>query len=258
MFVWTAGILALSGNTLACDQSVEQETNAGAGGRRDDLYRLPGTYVPRVCMMCFSGWSELQFLFQFAGRYHVLPLIGLAAILSTVIAGWPLIRHCDSRQGRPAFAGAILGVSDARGSIQTGQLLGFLSSAARPGSDIRCAGLPGSSGPRRRDLSVPAREDHRSGEASLERFRPGRSTCGIPAGKAHRLRPNMRQPTARRRRGSGPLEGPTDGWRASGARCGYVPVVNPPQPDPHAQIVAVARAYEVHAPRSPTGSLSPR
>jgi hypothetical protein len=50
-------------------------------------------------------------LYQFAARYHVLPLMGLAAIISAAIAGCPLAARGDARAGRPALLGAIVGLA---------------------------------------------------------------------------------------------------------------------------------------------------
>ena len=68
------------------------------------------TYVPRVTMLRTNRWSELQFLYHAVGRYHVLPLLGLAAIAAAVISCWPLVGRCDRARGWPAFAGAIAGL----------------------------------------------------------------------------------------------------------------------------------------------------
>ncbi len=68
-------------------------------------------YVPRVCTLRLGMWSELQLLYQFAARYHILPLMGLAAIVSATIAGFPLAVRGDARPGRPALLGAIVGLA---------------------------------------------------------------------------------------------------------------------------------------------------
>ena len=68
------------------------------------------TYAPRVAMMRAGLWSEPDFLYNFAARYHVLPVLGLAAIVATLLAAWPLVRRCDSRRGMPAFIGAAVGL----------------------------------------------------------------------------------------------------------------------------------------------------
>ena len=68
------------------------------------------TYLPRVWMLRLDRWSELQFLYQAVGRYHVLPLMGLAAIVAAVLACWPAVRRFDARKGLPAFAGAVVGL----------------------------------------------------------------------------------------------------------------------------------------------------
>ncbi len=110
LIVWGAGIVALASTLFL----VARHT----GGNRKLIlvgaamiyagYLL--TYAPRVCMLRMGRWSELQLLYHAVGRYHVLPLMGLAAILAAVIAGWPLVRGCDARRGRPALVGATVGL----------------------------------------------------------------------------------------------------------------------------------------------------
>jgi hypothetical protein len=68
------------------------------------------TYVPRVGMLKSGEWTEAQFLYRFAGRYHILPLLGLASVVAALIAAAPLVRRCDGRRGLPALAGAGVGL----------------------------------------------------------------------------------------------------------------------------------------------------
>ena len=55
-------------------------------------------------------WTEPQFLYQFAARYHVLPLLGLLTVVAAVLASWPVLRRCDTRRGLPALLAAFVGL----------------------------------------------------------------------------------------------------------------------------------------------------
>jgi hypothetical protein len=68
------------------------------------------TYSSRMSMMKEGLWTEPDFLYNFAGRYHVLPSLGLAAIVAALLASWPLVRRCDSRRGVPAMIGTLVGL----------------------------------------------------------------------------------------------------------------------------------------------------
>jgi hypothetical protein len=68
------------------------------------------TYSPRVAMMRAGFWTEREFLYNFAARYHVLPLMGMAAVVAALLASWPLVKRCDSRRGLPAIVGTIVGL----------------------------------------------------------------------------------------------------------------------------------------------------
>ncbi len=68
------------------------------------------TYSPRVAMMRAGLWTEREFLYNFAARYHVLPLMGMAAVVAAFLASWPLVKRCDSRRGLPAIVGTIVGL----------------------------------------------------------------------------------------------------------------------------------------------------
>ncbi len=68
------------------------------------------TYSARTVMLKEGRWTEPQFLYQFASRYHVLPLLGLVTMVAAVLASWPLIRRCDARRGLPALIAASVGM----------------------------------------------------------------------------------------------------------------------------------------------------
>ena len=68
------------------------------------------TYSARTVMLKEGRWTEPQFLYQFASRYHVLPLLGLVTMVAAVLASWPLFRRCDARRGLPALIAAFVGL----------------------------------------------------------------------------------------------------------------------------------------------------
>ena len=68
------------------------------------------TYSARTVMLKEGRWTEPQFLYQFAARYHALPLLGLVTIIAAVLAAWPLVRRCDARRGLPALLAALVGL----------------------------------------------------------------------------------------------------------------------------------------------------
>ncbi len=68
------------------------------------------TYTSRMHMYKLGFWTEAEFLYRFAGRYHVLPLIGLAATVAALLSAWPMIRRCDTRRGLPTLVGTAVGL----------------------------------------------------------------------------------------------------------------------------------------------------
>ena len=68
------------------------------------------TYSARVVLIRGGRWSEPELLYKFAARYHVLPIVGLAAMVAALLASWPLVHRCDSRRGLPAIVGTIVGL----------------------------------------------------------------------------------------------------------------------------------------------------
>ena len=67
-------------------------------------------YAARACMVKQFGWTEAQLIYLYAARYHVLPLLGLAAIFAALLAAWRPIRRCDHRPGIPAAMGCVAGL----------------------------------------------------------------------------------------------------------------------------------------------------
>ncbi len=68
------------------------------------------TYSARMVMLKESRWTERQFLYQCAARYHVLPLLGLLAMVAALLASWPILRRCETRRGLPALVAAFVGL----------------------------------------------------------------------------------------------------------------------------------------------------
>ena len=68
------------------------------------------TYSARTVMLKEGLWTERQFLYQCAVRYHVLPLLGLIAMVAALLASLPLLRPCETRGGLPALVAAFVGL----------------------------------------------------------------------------------------------------------------------------------------------------
>jgi hypothetical protein len=68
------------------------------------------TYSARIIMLKEGRWTERQFLYQYASRYHVLPLLGLVTMVAALLASWPLIRRCDARRVLPAVVATLVGL----------------------------------------------------------------------------------------------------------------------------------------------------
>jgi hypothetical protein len=69
------------------------------------------TYCTRANRIKQGLWTEAEMIYQNGGRYHVVPLLGLALILAAVFASWRLTRRCDARPGLPALIGAAVGLA---------------------------------------------------------------------------------------------------------------------------------------------------
>jgi len=108
---WGAGILAILGTTalLVWPRSRWDRRLVLVGAAMIYLtYAL--IYPSRVSMLKMGRWTEKQLLYEYAGRYHVLPLLGVTAIVAAILAARPLIRRCDTRRGLAAIAGALAGL----------------------------------------------------------------------------------------------------------------------------------------------------
>ncbi|MGO9462970.1 MAG: acyltransferase family protein [Isosphaeraceae bacterium] len=109
---WAAGALALGAFAifLLWPRPPWDRRLVLAGGAMIYLgYAL--VYPARVCAVRMGYWTEAQLLYHFAGRYHVLPLLGAAAMIAALLAAWPLIRRCDKRRGLPALIGTLVGLA---------------------------------------------------------------------------------------------------------------------------------------------------
>ena len=246
LLVWTAGIFALCATCLLAKRASSGKRMLVLVGAAMIYVGYLVTYVPRVCMIRFGGWSEFEFLFQFAGRYHVLPLVGLAAILSTTIAGWPLIRRCDSRQGRPALAGAVLAFVMLGVQIRPASFWDFY--LQQPDQQATFAALD--------RLGRLAREEGISRSQLVRIIDPakrpwndsvlGDRPAAFPLVKLAAFAPtHVSHPQSDAEALDRLKDRLTAGERvALGA--GTCSSLNPPQPDADARIVAVARQDEAH------------
>jgi hypothetical protein len=68
------------------------------------------TYCARAGMVRLGKWTEPQMLYDFGGRYHLVPLLGACAVVAAVLAALPLVRRADGARGRPALIGIIAGL----------------------------------------------------------------------------------------------------------------------------------------------------
>jgi hypothetical protein len=108
---WTAGAFALGAFALLLvwPRPSWDRRLVLAGGAMIYLgYIL--VYPARVCLVRMGYWTEAQLLYQYGGRYHLLPLLGAAAMIAAVLSAWPLIRRCDKRRGLPAVIGTFVGL----------------------------------------------------------------------------------------------------------------------------------------------------
>jgi peptidoglycan/LPS O-acetylase OafA/YrhL len=69
------------------------------------------TYSSRAGLVVQGRWTESQLLYVFGGRYHLLPLMGLAALLACLLAAWPWVRRQDAFSFQPAILGIVVGLT---------------------------------------------------------------------------------------------------------------------------------------------------
>jgi hypothetical protein len=67
-------------------------------------------FPARASMLRMGRWSEAQLLYEYTGRYHVLPLAGLAAIMAAVIVRLPVVRRGDNNRALAAALAAGIGI----------------------------------------------------------------------------------------------------------------------------------------------------
>jgi hypothetical protein len=111
-YSWGAGALALAVMAAA---AAWPRVRRYRGGMITGAAMIYSTYMliysERASLLLRDRpWSEQQLLYEWGGRYHVLPLLGLAAILAAVMASWPFPRRCDGRPWLPPIVGSFVGL----------------------------------------------------------------------------------------------------------------------------------------------------
>ncbi len=69
------------------------------------------TFYARAFLVRSGRWTEAEFIYRFAPRYHVLPLLGLAGVAAPFLAAIRPVRWADARRGLPALAGLAVGLA---------------------------------------------------------------------------------------------------------------------------------------------------
>jgi hypothetical protein len=108
---WGTGTLVLmSLATLVFWRRVRYNTRLVLVGTAMIYLAYGLTYISRAGLVRQGRWTEYQLIYLMGSRYHVLPLLGVAAVLGAVLASWRSIRWCDVRPGLPALAGSVVGL----------------------------------------------------------------------------------------------------------------------------------------------------
>lgn len=111
VLAWVLGALALAALLAACarPRATWNRRLVLAGGVMIYLgYAL--TYCSRAGLVRLGQWTEFQLLYDFGGRYHLLPLLGACAVIAALAAAVPFVRRADCTPGRPALIGVVAGL----------------------------------------------------------------------------------------------------------------------------------------------------
>jgi hypothetical protein len=68
------------------------------------------TYCSRAGLIRAGHWNEFQLLYQFAGRHHVLPLLGAYSLIAAMLGACPTVRRFDATKGKPLAVGILSGL----------------------------------------------------------------------------------------------------------------------------------------------------